>query len=33
MTAHRHEEFVLFPIGKKRFALPAERVTELAEPA
>ena len=24
--------FVLFPIGKKRFALPAEIVTELAQP-
>ena len=24
--------FVLFPLGKKRFALPAERVTELARP-
>jgi len=24
--------FVLFPIGKKRFALPAEQVTELAQP-
>lgn len=25
-------KFVLFPIGKKRFALPAEAVTELAQP-
>jgi chemotaxis signal transduction protein len=25
-----NEAFVLFPLGKKRFALPAERVTELA---
>lgn len=25
-------KFVLFPLGKKRFALPAERVTELARP-
>lgn len=24
--------FVLFPLGKKRFALPADRVTELARP-
>jgi chemotaxis signal transduction protein len=24
------DAFVLFPLGKKRFALPAERVTELA---
>ncbi|HWR13221.1 MAG TPA: chemotaxis protein CheW [Terriglobales bacterium] len=24
------DQFVLFPLGKKRFALPAERVTELA---
>ena len=28
MTAN--PSFVLFPLGKKRFALPAERVTELA---
>jgi chemotaxis signal transduction protein len=26
------QQFVLFPIGKKRFALPAEVVTELARP-
>jgi chemotaxis signal transduction protein len=25
-------KFVLFPLGKKRFALPAEQVTELARP-
>jgi chemotaxis signal transduction protein len=25
-------KFVLFPIGKKRFALPADEVTELAQP-
>ena len=24
--------FVLFPLGRKRFALPAEKVTELAKP-
>lgn len=26
------KKFVLFPLGKKRFALPAESVTELAKP-
>lgn len=26
------EKFVLFPLGKRRFALPAEKVTELAIP-
>ncbi len=26
------QRFVLFPIGKKRFALPAEEVAELAKP-
>jgi len=26
------QAFVLFPLGKKRFALPADRVTELARP-
>jgi chemotaxis signal transduction protein len=26
------QNFVLFPIGKKRFALPAEEVAELAQP-
>jgi len=31
MTA-RPNSFVLFPIGKKRFALPAASVTELARP-
>ena len=30
MTGKR--QFVLFPVGKKRFALPAEQVTELARP-
>jgi chemotaxis signal transduction protein len=30
MTAPRR--FVLFPIGKKRFALPADEVAELAKP-
>lgn len=30
MTAPRR--FVVFPIGKKRFALPAEEVAELAKP-
>lgn len=28
----RDKSFVLFPIGKRRFALPAEVVTELARP-
>jgi chemotaxis signal transduction protein len=28
----KETKFVLFPIGKKRFALPAEAVTELAQP-
>ena len=28
----REKQFVLFPLGKKRFALPAETVTELARP-
>ena len=34
-AAPNHEaasKFVLFPMGKKRFALPAEVVTELAQP-
>ncbi|HTK95058.1 MAG TPA: chemotaxis protein CheW [Terriglobales bacterium] len=31
MSAHPNS-FVLFPIGKKRFALPAGSVTELARP-
>jgi chemotaxis signal transduction protein len=30
--SERTRSFVLFPIGKKRFALPAEIVTELAKP-
>jgi chemotaxis signal transduction protein len=30
MSAATTSSFVLFPLGKKRFALPAERVTELA---
>lgn len=30
MSPASHNSFVLFPLGKKRFALPAERVTELA---
>lgn len=29
---HRKDAFVLFPLGKKRFALPAGTVTELAKP-
>jgi chemotaxis signal transduction protein len=28
----QQSKFVLFPLGKKRFALPAEQVTELARP-
>lgn len=32
MTSFGANSFVLFPLGKKRFALPAERVTELARP-
>ena len=32
MTAARDKSFVLFPLGEKRFALPAETVTELARP-
>jgi chemotaxis signal transduction protein len=28
----REKQFVLFPLGNKRFALPAEVVTELAQP-
>jgi len=27
-----HVQFVLFPLGERRFALPAESVTELARP-
>lgn len=30
MSAAATSSFVLFPLGKKRFALPSERVTELA---
>lgn len=32
MTAAGEKSFVLFPLGEKRFALPAETVTELARP-
>lgn len=32
MTDRNHNSFVLFPLGRKRFALPAEKVTELAQP-
>lgn len=32
MTLHTDSRFVLFPLGTKRFALPAEQVTELAQP-
>ncbi|MBZ5522138.1 MAG: chemotaxis protein CheW [Acidobacteriia bacterium] len=32
MTFGEESSFVLFPLGKKRFALPAELVTELARP-
>ena len=32
MTSAREKSFVLFPLGGKRFALPAETVTELARP-
>lgn len=28
----RHQRFVLFPLGKKRFALPASEVSELSRP-
>ncbi len=31
-AAAGEQSFVLFPLGKKRFALPAETVTELARP-
>jgi len=30
--AERDNSYVLFPLGEKRFALPAETVTELARP-
>jgi len=32
MTLSDEKTFVLFPLGRKRFALPAEKVTELAKP-
>jgi chemotaxis signal transduction protein len=32
MTISGEKSFVLFPLGRKRFALPAEKVTELAKP-
>ncbi len=32
MTALSEKSFVLFPLGSKRFALPAEIVNELAQP-
>jgi len=32
MTQTADKSYVLFPLGKKRFALPAEAVTELARP-
>jgi chemotaxis signal transduction protein len=32
MMPDTEKSFVLFPLGKKRFALPAEKVTELAIP-
>jgi chemotaxis signal transduction protein len=32
MTANGDKSYVLFPLGKKRFALPSETVTELARP-
>ena len=32
MTAAGKKSFVLFPLGEKRFALPAETVRELARP-
>lgn len=32
MSAASEKSFVLFPLGEKRFALPAETVTELARP-
>lgn len=31
-TVKAQPTFVLFPLGKKRFALPAEKVAELAKP-
>src|SRR5262249_62416986 len=32
MIAETGKAYVLFPLGEKRFALPAETVTELARP-
>jgi chemotaxis signal transduction protein len=32
MSVSPDNRFVLFPLGNKRFALPAEQVTELAQP-
>ncbi|MDT8070649.1 MAG: chemotaxis protein CheW [Terriglobia bacterium] len=32
MSLHPESQFVLFPLGEKRFALPAEQVAELARP-
>lgn len=32
MSTGPHESFVLFPLGRKRFALPAGQVSELARP-
>ena len=32
MTLDREKSYVLFPMGEKRFALPAEMVKELARP-
>lgn len=32
MTGRDDKSFVLFPLGAKRFALPAAKVTELAKP-
>ncbi len=32
MSGGEKNSFVLFPLGKKRFALPASQVTELARP-
>src|SRR5947209_11921611 len=32
MSSSGENSFVLFPLGNKRFALPAEKVTELAKP-
>lgn len=32
MIVDRDKAYVLFPLGEKRFALPAEAVTELARP-